>query len=182
MSTQGTDGIKVFLGLLLVAVCVIGAVYIAVSGPDVTPIAGALVGLGVVLLIGTPVSAIILRAAVALYNWTADGVDSPAAVAEPPLGKAMGIIFVVILANVFAGLFISLFVGGVALAIDPLGGGANVLAQLVALPVSMLVMASMLSNLLPTTFPRALVITLFHLIVSLVIGGVLLAILVVAFG
>lgn len=43
-----------------------------------------------VLLVFTVICAVILRAAVALYNKLAGGASSPSSVPEPAFGKAMG--------------------------------------------------------------------------------------------
>jgi len=121
------------------------------------------------LAIGTAIGAIILRAAVSMYNGMAGGEGVP----EPPMGRAMGIMFVTALVNGAAGFVLGMVVGGAAAAGGAQGQGAAVTAQLASLPVGFLVMAGMLSAMLPTTFGRAILVTLCHFIIGLLIAAVL---------
>ncbi|MEW4570730.1 hypothetical protein AB1L88_22930 [Tautonia sp. JC769] len=149
---------------------------------DRAAILGALIGLGALLIIGTLVGAIILRAAISLRNKLAGGPETRDAVPEPAIGKAMGITFVATLANLIAGSGVEQFVGGLAAPSSGEGGGWNVIAQLVSLPVGLLVMAGMLSSALPTTFVQAIGVTICHLMISVILGGILLAIVTIALG
>jgi len=119
------------------------------------------------LAIGTAAGAVVLRAAVSMYNRLAGGEGVP----EPSIRRAMVIMFVVNLVNLAAGFGVGLFIVGAAAA-----GGAqdrNVVAaaQLAALPVGVIVVAGILSAMLPTTIDRALLVTLCHVLIGLVIVG-----------
>jgi hypothetical protein len=129
---------------------------------------------GVVL--GTLIGGVILRAACALYNKLAGGKRSPTSVPEPLLGKAMGITFVTTLVNAIAGVTIGILIGagGVAAGADQRWTAAMV--QLLAFPVSLLVMAGMNAALLPTTVARGLLVALCYLLVVLFVVAVLGAI------
>jgi len=148
---------------------------------DGAAIIGVLIVLAVILAVATLVGAIILRAAVSLYNTMAGGANSTAAVPEPPMGKAMGITFVTTLVNGVAGFIVGLVIGGAAAATGARGSGVEVTAQLVSLPISVLVMAGMLAAMLPTTFGRAILVTLCHFLISIVIAGGILVVCIVAF-
>jgi hypothetical protein len=139
---------------------------------------GAAIGvLLCVLVVGvvveTLVGAVCLRAAVALYNKLAGGASSPSSVPEPALGKAMWIIF----ATSFARMVVaSLITGYGATAAE-----ARV-TLLISFPVSLLIMAGMLSERLPTTFGCAVLVTLCYLLVVLLVVGALVGIAVLVFG
>ena len=102
--------------------------------------------------LGTVIGAVFLRAACAFYNKLAGGKGSPSSVPEPLLGKAMGITFVTTLANAVAGSVIGVLVGAGSAAAGDSERGSAVIAQLLTLPVSLLVMAGLNAALLPTTF------------------------------
>jgi len=108
---------------------------------------------------------VFLRAACALYNKQAGGKGSPDSVPEPLLGKAMGITFVTTLVNAIAGFVIGLLVGTGGAVAGASERGPAVVAQLLSLPVSLLVMAGMNSALLPTTFAWELLVALCYLLV-----------------
>jgi hypothetical protein len=145
----------------------------AASGPAI----GALLCvLGAGLTIGTLVGAMILRAAVSLYNSLAGGDRSPIAAPEPDFGSAMGITFITSLVQVVVsfGLGLATGIGGAA-------AGAQVqdiklIAQLISVPVSVLVMATMLTAMLPTTFPRAILIVMCYWAVGLLVAALILTI------
>ncbi len=128
------------------------------------------IGVAVETLIG----AVFLRAAVALYNKLAGGASSPSSVPEPTFGKAMWITFAASVAQFVVGSLISLATGGGATAAGGRGQGVDVVAQLI---VSFLIMAGVLSARLPTTFGRAILVTLCDMLLVLLV--VLLVLLVV---
>ena len=132
---------------------------------DNAGIGGALILLFVILLLGTLGGAIVLRAAVSLYNKMAGGPKSPSAVPEPSTGRAIAIVFVATLVNVVLGFVVGLLFAGAQM------GGLSVTAQLATMPISAFVMAGMLSTLLPTTFQRGILVTLCYLLIALVIVG-----------
>jgi hypothetical protein len=131
--------------------------------------------------VGTLIGAICLRAAIGLYNKLAGGASSPSSVPEPTLGKAMWITFAIFVAHVILGMLI----------IGPIGGdgamtagarGSDVVTQLISIPISFFITAGILSAKLPTTFGRAILVTLCDILVGLLVGGVLAGIAVLAFG
>jgi hypothetical protein len=133
-------------------------------------------------LIGTLIGAIILRAAIGLYNALVGGGDSPSAVPKPPLGRAIFITFVFMVANLFVSAFVGAIIGSAAAAAGTGQGGANFTAQIISLPMSLLVMAGMLTALLPTTFGRGLLVVLIYMLISAVIMGMFSIIVFVAGG
>jgi hypothetical protein len=134
--------------------------------------AGVLIALGVILVISTLVGAIILRAAVSLCNTMTGGARSRSAVPEPSLGQAMAITFFTSLVNAVVG-----FVVGLARAeANPKGGGVDLTAQLATIPVSMFVMTCMVAALLPTTFGRAILVTVCHFLIAAIIVGAIVAV------
>jgi hypothetical protein len=122
---------------------------------------GALICVLVAMVaIATVVGAVILRAAVSLFNKLAGGANSPHRVPEPNFGKAMLITFVTILANQSIGIGLLLATGLGALAMGANVRSAWIATQLISTPVGMLVMSAMLARMLPTTFPRAILVML----------------------
>lgn len=131
------------------------------------------------LVIGTLIGAIILRAAVALYNSIV-GRSSLSTVPEPAFGKAMGITFLTSLIQLVVRFVLTLAGGAAAQGSRTDGGLIALGVGLLAIPVSFLVMAGLLAAMLPTTFPRASLVTLFYfliaiLVVAVVVGGMILA-------
>jgi type III secretory pathway component EscS len=138
---------------------------------------GVLLGaLAIAVAVETLIGAVFLRAAVALYNKLAGGASSPSNVPEPALGKAMWIIFATSLARLIVASLIGLGIGARATAAGARGQGVDEVALLISFPVSLLIMAEMLSARLPTTFGRAILVTLCYLLVVLLVVGVLVGI------
>jgi hypothetical protein len=132
--------------------------------------------------VGTLISAVFLRAAVAIYNKLAGGASSPGSVPEPAFGKAMWIIFTTFLAQFVVGALLTAFsTGGEAVAPGAGEKGVDVVV-LVSFPVSLLIMAAVLSAKLPTTFGRALLVTLCFMLFELLVVGILVVIALVVFG
>ena len=151
--------------------------------PEGAAIGGLLLcALFIGLSIETLIGAVFLRAAVNLYNKMAGGASSPGSVPEPAFGKAMWIIFATSLAQ--------LVVAGLLTGFSPVSeqwrqvageNGVDVVA-LISFPVGLLVMAAVLSAKLPTTFGRAILVTLCDLLLVLLVAGVLVGIAVLVFG
>ncbi len=138
-------------------------------------IGGVLAFIFGMLVIGTLIGAIILRAAVSLYNSLAGGVGSPMAVPKLSLVKAIGISFTTVLVNAVAGMIIGLVIRDAAAAAGLPKSWTKGTTQLMSLPISVLVMAGMLTALLPTRFGRALLVTLcYFFIVAVIIGAFVL--------
>lgn len=121
--------------------------------------------------LGTVIGAVFLREACTLYNKLADGTGSPSSVPELSLGKAMGISFATTVVNAVARFAIGLLGAGGA------ARGPVVIAQLLSIPVGLLVLAGLNTALLPTTFARGLSIALCYVLVALFVFGVLAVIL-----
>jgi hypothetical protein len=119
-----------------------------------------LCGAALFVVLGTLIGGLFLRAAIGLYNRMAGGVSSPGSVPVPGFGKAIGIAFLTILATA-----IVVFVAGWAVNTGFVAAGAgergfDLLAQVISVPASLLVMAGMLTAMLPTSFGKAVLVTL----------------------
>jgi len=133
------------------------------------------------LAIGTLTGAVFLRAAVALYNKMAGGASSPRGVPEPAFGKATWIILATFMGQIIVGSLIAISTGAGPVAAGAGGKGVDVVA-LISFPVGLLIMAAVLSAKLPTTFGRAILVTLCYVLVELLVVGILVVIAVVVFG
>jgi hypothetical protein len=150
--------------------------------PEGAVIGGLVCALVIGLAVGTLIGAVFLRAAVALYNKLAGGASSPGSVPEPSFGKAMWIILATFLAQ--------LVVAGLLTGFSPVSehwrqaAGENEVdvVALISFPVGLLVMAAVLSAKLPTTFGRAILVTLCFMLVELLVVGTLVVIAVVVLG
>ena len=137
------------------------------------------IGLSIETLIG----AVFLRAAISLYNKMAGGASSPGSVPEPAFGKAMWIIFgSTVFQMVVGGLVIGISTDAGPVAAGAGGKGVDFVAQLISLPVGLLIMAAVLSAKLPTTFGRAVLVTFCYMLMVLLVVGVLEGIAVLLFG
>ncbi len=153
-------------------------------------VAGALLGvlcaLGFGLLVGILFGAVVLRAACSLYNKLASPQSS---VPAPGFGKALGITALSLIANVIAGALLGGVLAGGALAAGAqaknFAPAAQLIPSLVSLPVGILVMSGLLTVMLPTTFGRALLVTLIQYAIMMVIGvvvAVVIGVIVVGLG
>jgi hypothetical protein len=150
--------------------------------PEGAALGVLLCALAISVAIGTLIGAVFLRAAIALYNKMVGGASSPSSVPEPAFGKAMWITFAAFLAQMVAGLMFHTLTSPGAMPAGEGGKGVNVEAQLIFFAVVLLIMAAVLSAKLPTTFGRALLVTLCYMLVVILFVGVLVAIAVVVFG
>ena len=146
--------------------------------------AGALCGLVFALVIGTAVGAVFLRAGISLYNKLAGGPGSPTSVPEPTFGKAMGITFVTVLVNAVAGFAIGFVFAAAHWHRQRISRGRadSLIPQLISFPVSLLVMSAMLSAMLPTSFGRAVLVTLCYALIAVLVVGVLVLVVVLVAG
>jgi hypothetical protein len=133
--------------------------------------------LAICVVVETLLEAVCLRAGVALYNNLsrvnnnlAGDAPSAGSVPRPALGKAMWITFARILAQFIVASFVGLVTSPRATAAGVQVPGIDAVAQLIAFPVSLLIMAEMLSTRLPTTFGRAILVILCYLLVVLLVG------------
>jgi hypothetical protein len=144
---------------------------------------GVLLGALVIgVAVGTVIDAVFLRAAVTLYNKLAGGASSARSVPEPALGKAMWITFATFLAQIVVGGLLGLGTSARPTAAGAWGRAVDGVDPLILVVVNFLITVGMLSAKLPTTFGRAFLVTVCHLlVVLLVIGGLVgIAILVLA--
>ena len=126
------------------------------------------------------VGAVVLRAACALFNKLA-GQDKR--VPEPGFGKAMGIVVVTLIVNVVVGGVLGLLLAGGGAAAGADQRSMQLLINVISIPIGFLTMAGMLTVMLPTSFGRALLVTLaqyaimfaIFLVVGLVVFAVALA-------
>lgn len=164
------------------------------GGPDGAFILGMICGGIVIFLIALAISAVILRAAVWAANkclpqprsrydddyddWD-DDYDRPrrrrrgrasTAIPTPSMGHAMGIVFVNGIIGFVIGFVIGLMFGLAGLANNP---GGQIMLQGLNLGVGFLVAASVLTMMLPTTFPRACLVVLFQYLIAIAIAIVI---------
>ena len=113
-----------------------------------------------ILTISTGLGAVVLRAAVALYNKMAGGSSSPNGVPELEFGKAMGIALVTHVVTIVTAFVVALVTSG---------EGKNSIIQLISYPISLLVTAVMVSVTLPTRLGRAALVTLCYMLIGVLI-------------
>ena len=127
-------------------------------------------------VIGTAFGAVLLLAAIALHNKMAGGAGAPGRVTTSSFFKALGITFATALINAAVGIGVALAMQATPAVHHLPVGVLGLLPQVVALPLSLFIMAAMLTAMLPTSFGRAVVITLLYLIIAialtLLIAGV----------
>jgi hypothetical protein len=140
-----------------------------------------LCALAIGLALGTLIGAVLLRAAVALYNKMAGGASSPGSVPQPAFGKAMWISFDIWVAQLIVGLFIGALTGPRATVPRADEKGVNVDGLLIPVLIGLFIQVAILSAKLPTTFGRAILVTLCDLLIATLAAGVLAAIAVIVF-
>jgi len=137
------------------------------------------------ILLGLAIGALILRAACSIFNALAGGEHSPFGVPNPRFGWAMLIILVQGLIHAIVGVGVS-FMLGVALFSAPqqVGPaqlqGAQLLANLVSIAVNFIVGSALLSAMLPTSFGRALLVTLIEFLIVLALAALVVVAMIVA--
>jgi hypothetical protein len=148
---------------------------------------GLLLGaLAIGFTVATLIDALFLRAAVALYNMVATLNDRmagdasfPSRVPQPTVGEAWWISFQISVARILVGgLIFGLFRDDE----NARGRIVDSVAQLLFVPISLLITVGVLSAKLPTTFVRAILITLFDILLVVLVVGVLVGIAVLVFG
>jgi hypothetical protein len=157
-----------------------------VQWPQLPKLTGQQIGAGLCvlvfgLIIGSAIGSVILRTAIALFNAVTGVGNSRDAVPEPTYGEGMGIIFVTMIVNTVAGV-----VAGIAIGFGCAAAGvaeqAQTYARIVSLPLGIVVMSGMFSSMLPTTFFRALLITICYMIVWILIVAVIVVAAIAIFG
>jgi hypothetical protein len=126
---------------------------------------GMICGVGFWLAVLSLIGAVILRAACAIFNRMAGGADAPEAVPGPRYGKAVGIVFVSWLVTI--GVMIVIGLVGSAIKAHPLA------VYFIVYPVVGMVTAVIVSSMLPTTFGKAAVVTLWYAAIGF---GIIIAI------
>jgi hypothetical protein len=144
---------------------------------------GQVLGLVISLWVLTVVGAIILCAAVAMFNVgesvrvsLAGRSGSPDRLPKPGTGKALTIVLVTFLVTFAVGFGIERIVAAGAVARGMSGMSsfqATLLAELISMPVvGLAVMAAMLAALLPTSFRRGILVSLCYALIVIVAVGV----------
>ncbi len=141
------------------------------------PFLGIICVVFVLLPIGLAIGAVILRAAISMFNKFAGyGDENPNQVPEPSMGKAMAIVLITGVANWIVGALIgSIGAGALKSVAEP---WKTLIPSLLSLPFSFFVSAGLLSGLLPTTFKRGLGVAACEYLVAILVGmaiGVLAA-------
>jgi hypothetical protein len=122
-----------------------------------------LVAIAIAAVIGLPILALMLCAAAYLYNKIAGGPTSPMGIPRMTLGRSLAIVVLTAAVMGFLGLVIGLTAA-------PLGFEfALYLGQLIVIPVSFSIMASLVAAVLPTTFMRGVLVTLCYQLVSAIV-------------
>ncbi|MCA9006755.1 MAG: hypothetical protein KDA70_15885 [Planctomycetaceae bacterium] len=131
------------------------------------PLAGILCLLFVGLPIGALIGAVILRAAVSMFNSLA-GVDL---VPEPTMTKAFGMMIMVAISNLVIRFMASIILAGPSGAEVP-----RYLSSLAAFPFTFLICSAIFSSGLPTSFKRAMGVAVCHTVILLLVLAVLFGI------
>ncbi|MEQ8638032.1 hypothetical protein [Gimesia maris] len=131
------------------------------------PLAGIVCLLFVGLPIGALIGAVILRAAVSMFNSLAGGDPVP----EPAISKAFGMMILVAISNYAIRFLASLILAG------PMGAEVPKYASsLAAFPFTFLICSAIFSSGLPTSFKRAMGVAVCHTVVLLLVLAVLFGI------
>lgn len=152
------------------------------GGQVMGALGGILCGLLCVGVLWTLVGAVILRAACALYNKMA---ASGNGVPDPSFGKAMGITLANFVAHMIVNIPLSMAMGGGQMAPGQPPNAGQIVSGLLALPIGFLVMAGMLTALLPTTFVRALLVSLCYMAIGIAVAiviGLVVGVVILVFG
>jgi hypothetical protein len=143
---------------------------IAQIQPPIQSDAGMVCVFVAAIAIGAPNGAVILRAGCSSYNKLLGGKGSPRAVPEPDFLKAIGIT----LANYLLG-----GLAGLALRTFEFIGDFNAFAA--GLLLGILIMSALITLCLPTTFMRALLVSIVVQVVATAVGLVVGAMIALAF-
>ena len=125
----------------------------------------------VVLLFGTLIGAVILRASCALFNRLAGGSDSPNAVPEPSFGKAMAIVFLAFLVKLATAAVIALAASGGHLD-APASHSAQQTASVMSSLAAFFALAGASTVILPTSFGKSVVLAITYAVVAFVVVGI----------
>jgi hypothetical protein len=123
--------------------------------------------LGTLVLLGLPLTALVIRAAVRIFNRFAGSPKIPALVPLPSLTKGMLIALIASVVNVAVYVTATFATGALSTYGQP-NPQMSFTAWLISSPISLLVLAALLTTLLPTTFSRALLITFCYVALAVV--------------
>lgn len=139
------------------------------NGPEAAGLFGA-----IFCIIAVLIGSVILQAAISFYNSLAGGAESRSRVPELNFFRAMRIVFAMSLVSFMVNCGISILTAAGTAALG--AGPAGILAgAIIGALIVLLVEAAMLSMLLPTTFGRALLVCLCHIVASLLFIAVFVA-------
>jgi hypothetical protein len=137
---------------------------------------GAILGGAItVLVLGTLLGAFILQYACHFYNRMAGVQKTPASIPEPSFARACAITLMAILVNMAAASAVGLLAGRPAAAAASVGSQLNttflleIYTAAMWFPVGLVITTRLLSDMLPTTFLRALPVTLMYMALAIAI-------------
>jgi len=127
----------------------------------------------VMLVVAVFVGAVLLRIAIALYNAMVGGASSPNRVPVPEFEKVALIVFFTAAVQLIGGLIVMrvMATGAIVTGLD--GKIVGAVASLICLAFYILVVPMILSAKLPTTFTRAMLVTMCYLLVVVLAIGIL---------
>lgn len=135
---------------------------------------GFLCALVIIIPIALLIGAVILRAAISMFNkFAGTGEEGQDLVPEPSMLKAMGILLITGVANAIIGAILGAIGAATGLIQAGEGGakaGFDLTLNLISLPFTFLVSSALLAGLLPTTFKRGMGVALCQYIVSILVG------------
>lgn len=135
---------------------------------------GFLCALVIIIPIALLIGAVILRAAISMFNkFAGTGEEGQDLVPEPSMLKAMGILLIAGVANAIIGAILGAIGAATGLIQAGEGGakaGFDLTLNLVSLPFTFLVSSALLAALLPTTFKRGMGVALCQYIVTILVG------------
>ena len=138
------------------------------TGAAIVAIAATLCGLAFLILLGLLFTSLVIRTAVSIFNRLAGSPKTPALVPLPSLAKGMLIGFTASVLNVAIYATSAFATGALSTDREP-NPQMSFTAWLISSPLSLLVLACLLTGLLPTTFPRALLITLCYVLLAILL-------------
>jgi hypothetical protein len=133
--------------------------------------------------IGAILGGLVFQLACFVYNKFAGGESAPAAVPQPEYGGAYKIVFISSAISSVMNFVIGFLIGVIIiLALGPEIGQARVnsavvqvLMNLISIPIALFVMSGVARKALPTTYGRAILVTLLYMVLGVVIGAVIAA-------
>lgn len=134
-----------------------------------------LVAFLVALAVGVLIGAVIFRAAVSLTNKF---LGSTGAVPEPPFNRAVVIVLITTIVNMIGSFVAGVAAGAGAAAADAGESSAKIAAQLISLPIGFFIASGIYSAMLPTSFGKAMLVTVCQYIIIILIAIVMVVVVV----